>query len=215
MPRWNPEAIWKDEDVFIIGGGHSLRDFDWSLLKQELTVGCNTAFTLGADICKVCIFGDLKWYTTFKSDLSQFEGTVFTNVTQLQKPKNIPSWLWVMDRKARGLHRDALGWNNNTGASAINLALLLGACRVFLLGFDMTESQEGKPNWHDKRIEPHTISYVDKFVPAFGHVAADLKSKFPGCSIHNISDNTALNTFPIIGTQEFWSQRIRDRKRVG
>ena len=53
MPIWIPQEKWKDEDVFIIGGGDSLRTFNFDVLKDELTIGCNTAFSLGSDICKI------------------------------------------------------------------------------------------------------------------------------------------------------------------
>jgi len=204
MPRWIPEQKWMGEDVFIIGGGESLRGFQWDLLRDELTIGCNTAFKLGHEVCKLCVFGDYPWFKEFQRELSQYKGVVFTNVPQLQK-SNLP-WLWIMGREARGLHKIALGWNNNTGASAINLALILGAKRVYLLGFDMKELK-GKCNWHDDYKKTNPSVYKSKFLSTFGHVKSDLEKKFAGCEIINVTDDSDLDIFPKVSAKQFWSKR--------
>jgi len=53
------------------------------------------------------------------------------------------------------LKPDFLGWYNNTGATAVGLALRLGARRVVLLGFDMKWA-EGDPghNFHENEKSP-------------------------------------------------------------
>lgn len=205
MPRWIPEEIWKNQDVFIIGGGHSLEHFDWKLLENENTIGCNDAFKHGKEICKVCIFGDIKWFASFERDLSRYKGTVFTNCLQLQKTK-LP-WLWTMPRKGSGLYEDALGWNGNTGAEAINLALLLGAKRVYLLGFDMHLSKDGKSNWHHNRLNKPDKDVYTKFLKGFKKLVIDLGKKFPGVQIINVTDDSDLNLFSKIGVDEFWKER--------
>ena len=209
MPRWKPEQIWKDRDVFIIGGGESLQHFDWNLLKPELTIGCNDAFLLGEQICKICIFGDSKWFKAFKDRLLHFRNAVFTNCVQLQDTKI--DWLWVIQRASRGLHHNALGWNGNTGASAINLALLLGARRIFLLGFDMHLSKEGKPNWHKNELDKSNKNIYPTFLKDFGRVAKDLPKKFPGREIINVTDDSSLNKFRKIGVKKFWTERSKKK----
>ncbi len=213
MPRWTPEAKWQDQDVFIIGGGHSLEPFDFNLLKSELTIGCNNAYQYGSEICKICFFGDKKWWTAHKERLEQFKGAVFTNVSQLQKDKT--SWLWIMGREQRGLSYTALGWNNNTGAGAVNLALLLGAKKVFLLGFDMHLSKNGRPNWHDELLDKPNKNIYPRFLKGFQRLANDLESKFPNREIINITDNSSLDLFPKIGVKDFWDKRIEQQKIKG
>ena len=212
MPRWTPEARWQNQDVFIIGGGHSLESFDFNLLspKDVFTIGCNDAYLRGADICNICFFGDKNWWTEHKERLEQFKGAVFTNVPQLQKDKT--PWLWIMGREQRGLSHTALGWNNSTGAAAVNLALLLGAKRVFLLGFDMHLSRDGKSNWHANNINMPNKNVYPGFIKGFVRLAKDLPIKFPGTEIINITDDSSLNMFPKIGTEEFWSERIEQQR---
>ena len=207
MPRWIPVKSWDGEDAFIIGGGDSLKSFDWNLLKSENTIGCNDAFKHGVDVCKVCIFGDVKWFKAFELELHHYKGTVFTNATALYRTRL--DWLWVMKRQPLGLYNDALGWNYNTGASAVNLALLLGAKRIFLLGFDMQLSKDGKINWHVNKLDkPKAVVKVfPDFLKGFKKLAIDLKTKFPGVEVINITDDSKLNEFPKVGVKEFWEKR--------
>ncbi len=205
MPRWIPEKVWDHQDVFIIGGGKSLKRFDWNLLKNENTIGCNDAFKHGNEICKICIFGDSKWFKIFEQSLARYKGIVFTNVHQLQKTK-LP-WLWTVPRKISGLHTEALGWNGSTGALAINLALLLGAKRIFLLGFDMHLSKDGRSNWHDNNIDRPCAYIYSTFLVKFDKLVVDLKKKFPEVEIINVTDESSLNVFPKIGVTEFWEKR--------
>lgn len=207
MPAWIPEAKWEGDDAFIIGGGPSLRDFDWKLLKDELTIGCNNAYVLGADVCKICIFGDAKWFRKHRDKLAEYKGVLFTNSKQFSHTKI--EWLWTMPRKAKGLGARALGWNSNTGAAAVNLALVLGAKRIFLLGFDMHLSEDGNPNWHDALMDKPNAAVYEKFVVEFTSVSIDCKKLFPGREIINVTDNSDLDVFPKVGCEEFWKERVK------
>ena len=205
MPQWIPEKVWDHQDVFIIGGGSSLERFDWNLLKEENTIGCNDAFQHGHKICKICVFGDVKWFQSFERELAHYKGTVFTNSLQLQRTR-VP-WLWTMPRRFHGLYDTALGWNTNTGAVAINLALLLGAKQIFLLGFDMHLSKDGKSNWHVNRLNKPDKEIYSKFLKGFEQLSIDLKKKFPNVDVINVTDNSALDLFPKVGVDKFWKGR--------
>jgi len=39
-----PDGSWKNKPCFIVGGGPSLKDFNWHLLKGKRTIGVNRAF---------------------------------------------------------------------------------------------------------------------------------------------------------------------------
>ena len=213
MPEWMPEKIWKGQEAFIIGGGPSLRDFDWSLLRGKNTIGCNNAFRLGPDICKICLFVDRKFIFSdrkrkregFYKELSKFPNWVVTNDRQLQTCKE--PWLKWMPRKTKGLHYDALGYNKNCGASAINLALLLGATTIYLLGIDMHLDGEGNPNWHTHLIDKPDSSVYKRMLTLFNCISDDLPKKFPGCKVFNVNKNSDLNVFPKLDPDIFWKER--------
>jgi hypothetical protein len=89
MPKLEPLPDWSGQDVFVIGGGRSLQSFDWSQLKDRNTIGCNQAFLLGGETCKICTFGDFKFWQTFEKKLAEFDGWVATNY---KLPRPVP---WV------------------------------------------------------------------------------------------------------------------------
>ena len=213
MPQWMPEPIWKDQDAFIIGGGTSLRDFDWSLLIPENTIGCNNAFRLGPDVCKVCLFVDRKFIYSgvnqprkgFYDELAKFPNPVVTNDSQLMTRSE--PWIKWIPRKHHGMFHDGLGYNASCGASAINLALLFGATTIYLLGFDMHLDEKGKPNWHEHLIDKPSKDVYARMVASFGHVKRDLLIKFPGCKIFNINKDSNLQIFPKLDPDMFWLER--------
>jgi hypothetical protein len=213
MPEWMPEPIWEGQEAFVIGGGPSLRGFDWSLLRDENTVGCNNAFRLGPDICKICFFADRKFIFSgpnkprkgFYDELAKFPNPVVTNDTQL-KTRPEP-WIKWMPRKPKGLHRDAIGYNANSGACAINLALLLGAKTIYLLGIDMHLDDKGQSNYHEHLIDKPSREVYHRMLGSFGHVSKDLLAKFPECKVINVNKNSALRVFAKVDPDVFWKER--------
>ena len=219
MPEYRPTPMWQGEDVFIIGGGPSLRGFDWTLLHNERTIGCNNAFRLGPEVCDVCIFVDRKFILLgnqpregFYDELAKFPNPVVTNDTQLRKRKE--EWINWMPRKPRGLHREALGFNANCGASAINLALLYGATTIYLLGIDMHLDAEGKPNWHTHIIDKPRSQIYERMIQAYVDVKRDLEGKFPNCNVFNVTKNSSLNAFPKLDFDEFWNERKNNGRNI-
>ena len=190
---WKPETIWEGQDVYIIGGGTSLKAFDMGLLRGKNTIGCNSAFTLGVDICNICIFGDYKWWQHNKRELETYEGKIVTNSPRVSRLPD--ERILGFRRLPRGMSKDCLGWNGNTGAAAINLALILGAKRVFLLGFDMKLSEEGKANWHNLRYEREKAEVYKRFLAGFQYVIRDLILVFPGREVINLTEDSNLDAF--------------------
>jgi len=122
----------------------------------------------------------------------------------------------VMRRNARrGLQtrtNDELCWGKNSGAAAVNLALLLGASKIVLLGFDMkVDMENGKHeghNWHDshkrwRQKAPEDKIYVKTFIPTFIRIRADLERFNNNGSkrkleILNATPGSALEAFPMV-----------------
>jgi hypothetical protein len=153
---------------------------------------------LGADAINICAFGDIKFWSKFQRDLEKFEGWVVTN---FGVPR-APAWLKIYKRQQQGLFKDSLGWNWNTGAMAVNLALILGASRIFLLGMDMKAREDGKTHWHDVVIDRSTPQHYDRFMTGFETVKRQLPVVFPGRQVFNVSDGTSrLVTFPVVELQ--------------
>jgi len=206
---WTPDPIWEGEDCYVIGGGPSLRGFDWGLLRGQNTIGCNSAFLLGSHVCKIVIFGDFIWWEKIGRDCLQEYGGLVVSIlppSSSQAVSEIP-WVLSMDRNGGEVSRDKLCWADNVGAAALNLALILGARRVFLLGFDMqlgpkdekTGRDPGRANWHDCRCEPARAEAYPRFLRGFPRVADSIRRVFPGREIYNVTDGSSkLDVFPKI-----------------
>lgn len=223
MPRWTPSQEWKGQDAYVIGGGSSLSTFDWELLRGKNTIGCNSAYSLGAHICKIVVFADQIWWETIgKKNMVEYGGRVVGCSPRLVNDDT--PWLLKMDRNNHaGLGKTRLGFPGNTGGLAINLALIMGAQRVFLLGFDMKlgegmqkfcrkpgvtreEISPGRANWHDIRMERSNAQSYTRFVREFQHFARTLPEVFPGREIINVTDDSKLDCFPKVSLAEHFQK---------
>jgi len=199
---WEPIKEWEGQDAFLIGGGPSLAEFDFAQLKGLNTIGCNDAFHLGPSIIRICLFGDRMWWERNKHNLELFSGRIVSDCPFLL-PYELP-YLLKMSRLRDGLHSGStLGWNFSTGASAINLAITLGAVRIFLLGYDLT-NKEKTSHWHsyNKKIirEDSFQGYIRGFEMVKRCLPAEVK-------IINVTDGSSrLNCFEKITFEDF--QRI-------
>ena len=205
----NPET-WKGEDVIILGGGPSLDSLDFDLLITELVIGCNDAYELGPRVCDICVFGDYKWYRHHSANLELYAkkgGIVVTNESKVVGDHRTPKWVNKMARQAQGLHKDALGWGYNTGVGAMNLALILGAAQVFLIGFDMQLNEDGESNWHANNLDEPSAKMYDRMLKGFRIVGRQLPHKFPDAKVFNVTDDSRLDSFPKIATEVFWNGR--------
>jgi len=175
---WNVPKLWTGSTVYIIGGGPSLKDFNWDLIKDKRVIGCNDAYRLGNWV-DVCFFGDWGWWEKHKGDL------VYEKVAWEKGTHSFPGLATyaglkvscathpIKDRSIRRLRRDLLHgicmkpdsvcWNNSTGGSAINLAAKFGAKKIVLLGFDMKLSKDGKSNWHPNLCNKPNPNVYNKF----------------------------------------------------
>lgn len=201
MPRWRTEPLWQGLDVFVIGGGPSLMDFRWSRISGRATIGCNSAYKLGADVCRICFFGDRSFWLEHKRYLSEYKGLVLTNNKTLEREPE--KWLYSFERGGEGVRRDYPAWNGNSGACATNLALILGAKRVALLGMDMKQ-KDGTANWYRPGISKS--SPYSRFMRSFELIAKDYAKLFPGQEIVNVNDDSDLKCFPTMTVKEFFKQ---------
>lgn len=212
MPKlWFSESrSWAGQTAVVIGGGSSLRDFDWTRLHGANTVGCNDAFRLGPDVCSVCLFGDPSWWQRSKWDLEKYEGRVASvvSVITLKLP-------WIKAFKRRDLfwgEGDFLGWWYSTGSSAVNLAVNLGAERVFLLGFDMVSSK-GKSHWHNYTRPSLRLleSAFDRHITGFTALASALKKAAPQAEVLNVvmpGVESKLRMFPSVSLEEMEGELV-------
>lgn len=217
MLRWGPTRCWDGEDCYVVGGGPSLQAFEWARIEGLNTIGCNSAFCLGAHVVKICIFADKQWWEEIgRKGLPSYGGIVVGSANWMEDVAiDIPDWVWYIPREGRknGLSHTGLGFNNNCGSLAINLALRLGAKRVFLLGFDM-KMQGQRGNWHDLCYEPPNPTHYPFFLDRMNTVARDLPTMFPGQEVINVTDDSALDVFPKVSLKDHFERAVVRKGKV-
>lgn len=98
-----------------------------------------------------------------------------------------------------GLSLDPLRihFGNNSGYQALNLAVLLGAKRILLTGYDMQCGKDGKKHWHGDHpvgFNNPSVGTLKTWCRNFETTLPDLKEA--GVEVINCSRETALTCFP-------------------
>ncbi len=226
MIPWMVPKMWEGGECWVIGGGPSVplefgvpEDVISAVLHKEQplssyspylspiydkhVIGVNAAFLLGEWIDFV-FFGDTQFYFDNKVDMDAFSKVKVSCNPKVPTRREIRDVKYV-PRDGRHPHGIAdrgntLSWNLNSGASAIGLAYLLGAKRIYLLGFDMVTSRDGIQHWHrhyakgkvPKRRNPKSLPF-ERHLACFPMVANDAKKL--GLEIINVSPDSAITVF--------------------
>jgi hypothetical protein len=190
--------MWAGRRAFIIGGGPSLKNFNFSLLSGELCVGTNMAFLHGPCVNLVCdltlmqtFAGDPRWkdYKGVKvwlnAELPAQRG-VFPGVLELHPCQDLSN-----KRKWSRVLSDGLWFLTNAGASALNLVDILGASTIYLLGFDMTGAAGKTVNWHNEYKEKQPERVYQDFTVDFIRNLANIRAK-----VFNLNPASGLKCFP-------------------
>ena len=209
LRRWTPTPIWEGLEVYLIGGGPSLKSFDWKLLQGLPVIGCNAAVYLGAGVCPYLIFGDASFFSKHVSALEQYakEGGMVITPSRAIRAQKAPEWLHQVRKTLKGLSPMAVAWNSNTGAAAINLALLMGAQTVYLLGYDMKLDVDGNANFHNAYNQTIRPKVFQRFLRGMSNIAKALPAVFPGRSVINLTEDSALEVFPKKSLVEHFAER--------
>lgn len=155
-----PQGSWRGRRCFVVGGGPSLADFDWSRLNGELTIAINSSMH-GRARSVINISSDYRWQNSIVSTPDRLTGAldgcaelVFHDLGPIKglkrTPREGPTLLvgsagrrvWSEDLSKGLIHA------THSGASALNLAYLLGANPIYLLGFDYLPGDDGKTTHH-------------------------------------------------------------------
>lgn len=207
-----PYNKWKNEPCFILGGGSTLKQFDCSLLKDRgKTIAVNCAGTTVAKWADILYWSDFRWYEWNLSAVTNFKQDKVTRLrTSNIHFKN--KYKGISDIKLLRFNPDvALSKNVGviggfcSGSTALNIAYLLGANPIYLLGMDM-KTINGAANFHNLHNLPITKErYKESFIPVFDRMAVELKTL--SIEVYTVSTNTALKSFPVLTYAEL-QQRL-------
>lgn len=166
-------------------------------IHNKHVIAVNMSYQIGKWI-DALFYGDQSFWNRAKHDLARFDRM---KVTCADRPTNRPGIKFLRRvRRKFGLSGDpsTVCWNNNSGGSAINFAIHTGVKRIFLLGFDMRNSQFGS-HWHGLYGRSKSPPYPTH-LRGFPVIAEDAKSI--GVEIINVNLNSAITCFPRVPLSE-------------
>ena len=191
--------------VYIIGGGPSLDGVNLLGLNEKgWVLGINDACFKYS--CDFVFFGDVAWYHYwYNRGLLDFEGMIIT----CQHPDQcVSAEKWIFDKRVHVIERqwkglsvlpNKLAWNYSSGAAAVNLAILMGADEIVLLGYDMKyreENGEVRTNWHNNNITAPVPEIFPRFISGFQTLRQEMKLVDMDCRVLNAGPDSDLNVFP-------------------
>jgi len=202
-----PDNSWKGRRCFIIGGGPSLRGFDFSQLKGELVIAVNRAFE--KIDAAIMVSQDARFWGWIENEklgkdskrkFNEYKGLkVWIQTTWMQGggfpfPEDIYTIKSTGSREMAFNSKNGLPSCTNSGLNALCLAACLGANPIYLLGFDM-KGEKGKAAWwHSGYPEVQNEEmYKRLMVPNFELFASSIKKA--GFKVINLNPDSKLNCF--------------------
>lgn len=194
------DGAWAGHRCFIMGGGPSLRGFDFSQLKGEKIIVINRAF-------EVCPFADIMFSMDNRFYNWLVRGQLPGSLEKFMAFKGLKVWLEVSNNSYHhgiyyvvGLPTDGIPYSlkagiyhgNHSGYGALQLALVLGAGPIYLLGYDMkhqgtaTHFHSGYPS----RQGAHTLF---SFKSGLERLAPMIRKA--GRKVINLNPDSALRCF--------------------
>lgn len=184
------ELCFIGKPVIVVGGGPSLRGFDWNRLKGLHTIGCN----FSCPEPEVSISHDATFVRPAPrgcmEEWLKVPGLHVHVNRQLQAP--VPGVIFLnhlkeySDDYAKGIMA-----GSNCGIAAINLADCLGARSIYLIGFDMKGENGQSANWHDRYKRKSNERIYDRYIKDFGGIAGRVRAL-----VVNLTPDSRLECFP-------------------
>jgi len=226
---WEIPKIWVDGTCYIIGGGSSIltqlevpedviakvRNNQlplsslspyFSFLHDKHVIGVNTACFVGNWI-DFLFFGDFGFFDRYRHQIAGYSGIKVSCDKRFRRNQYPVDTIHCIERdrnKPRGISRkpNYIAWNRNSGASAINFAVHLGAKKIYLLGFDMKLAGDEVSQHFNNiyRTPKQQRQYVEneklpfhRHLKGFPSIASDAKKL--GVEIINLNPDSAIKSF--------------------
>jgi hypothetical protein len=203
MIHWKVEPEWKGETCYIIGGGPSVNTTDTSYLPGRIITANEAGLTVRPD-ADILLFSDMRWWEWNHTRIGLFKGPrIVTSIEIKNGPANLHHLKRYTGNQNLGLPLSEdptrlSGWCS--GGRCINLAFLLGAKNIVLIGFDMHEKQGD--NFHNMhKAPPIRGRKTERFIPSIEALVPGLNKH--GINVVNCTPGSALTCFPIMTIEEY------------
>jgi len=209
MNEIKPENF--DHTCYIVGGGTSMKSFDWSLLNGKFVIAINNAYTKLPD-AQILYCTDPPWIKDHEKDLVNFTGLIYQGALNLSNPPKMD----IVDKQwhltgPHGLETlpGCLRHGSNSTYAALNMAAVhLGFKKIYLIGIDMKwgiRKNKTTSHWHSetrphKRVDGEAV--YNKMRAAYNTIKQPLLDM--GVKVINVNtpEKTDLDVFPIMSVDE-------------
>ena len=193
-------GAWSGSPAWVIAGGPSLRTFDFSLLRGvPHVIAINAAF-YDVPTAEVFVTEDCRVIERFAPDLAKFKGVkIFACPDDAYVPQVkaiAPDVEIVHTRpKSKGWSKrleDGLSTSQSSAIPALNLADVMGANPIYLLGIDCNREDAG--NFHARYPKSWSMgaAQLDSIASDLTHWAApNLRHRY----VVNVNRNSAVRCF--------------------
>lgn len=202
MPGPSVPRLWPNDTVVCLGAGPSLTTEDVEFVRGKAKViAINAAYAMApwADVLYCADVSPFKWYWDRgpkgyeRVTIREFQGRKYSLTANAAKYHGVVVLKqWREEGLSLDPHRLCLG--KNSGYQAINLAVLLGATRIVLLGYDMQVGAKGDEYFFAGSHPDKKRSAYPEFRKRFPTIVQPLKDA--GVEVINCSRQTALTCFP-------------------
>ncbi len=207
------EGQWSGRRAFVVGSGPSLTGFNFGLLKHDLTIGCNDEYKWGPTIA---ICQDPRF---FNGDGTPDRIPARLNPAWVQGPHTPVYFKGHPEQEEfeapdtvfkiisdHGLGREfkwgktlagGLYYGANVGMAALNLAEILGADPIYLLGFDanpeipQTHHHDSYPQAWCMENQDDRAAVYGRWIKEFRRIAPMIKAK-----VYNLNMLSGIDAFP-------------------
>jgi len=194
----------KNKTVYIIGGGYSLKGFNFNKLKNKDTIVINKVikyvpnptYFITIDYTALKKISSIKLDKTTKVFIANFAHPYMKEEKGyiIDKRTNLIYDLTDFDMIIKSHQFEGIGFNwndfrngNNSGYCALQLAILLGYKNIYLLGIDLCVDK--KSHFHEGYGRPipymkkRLNEYTQYFIPTLKQLKKENKMNMYSCSV--------------------------------
>lgn len=200
-----PSGIWKGRRCFIVGGGTSLKGFDFSQLKGELVIAVNRAMEYIPNAAIMFSQDARLWGWYEDGSLGEEARSKFQSFKGFRTWLNTPNFPFPEDiYTIPCTNKRDFGWTSlnysaglpfcsSSGLSALCLAICLGANPIYLLGFDLYGINGKTANFHNgyPEVNQDTL-YKESMLPNFDQFAEAINK---ATKVINLNSKSELKFF--------------------
>jgi hypothetical protein len=196
-------------ECYIVGGGPSLKKFNWNLLDGKFVIAINRAYEV-LPRAQIVYFTDKDWWEQHKQNLLNHKGKKIKG-SLTRSRANHPEVEEYTLSGPTGLDTSerCLKHGHNSTHAAINLAAVhLGFKKIYLLGADMgwgEKNNKTTSHWHTghKRTDPESV--YNKMREALATIVDPLKKM--GVEVININNKPTLPFFRTASFEEIFGPK--------